>query len=598
MLASGPHLIFAKKGQAGEIVDIRDVRSGLECDCTCYECGATLVAHKGTKIAHHFKHQSFSTCNPSPESQLHHFAKKIIEERLFLYLPEATVSISGRSETVDKSGWRDFEAAVCEKSIGDMTPDLILTTTSGSRLHVEIFVRHKCGAEKIEKFKKGGLDAIEINLSAIDWNADRTDWINSILKEAPRAWLHNCKVSEREQQIKQAAQEKRNGLTAAFAIAKTNRSPPDDTLRADYDNVVKFDCEDFIGEPFEGDTCFVVDAKYWQARLINQYFLSQRNDSKEIFDTRAALKLVGKYIAPKLTGRIDKDHADAIRLKVPDFRSPWEVVTQYHDWLRDEQGFLERQSSCKKWVISNTAVQELERAKKRQVWRVKTREWLDTILDRLPSAETVNFDRLAWIEKYAQDFDDYNLKMRMDQIGGMVISGNDIVSELLCLPLEHERERQRLKRAEEQELRSKKEQIARLQLASERRKGEIIAYASQKLGNSSSVWLKTPIETGETKTRLEMAMESADGLATVKETIDQIVKEKHEQKKQAQFAARQKKLLIENQAVLTQKAETRFRDPARSRLWLNSGQPKLQGKHPIHFCTDKDKLEQCIKLLG
>ena len=55
-------MLTKAKGKNGKLVDINDVPSGLECECTCPGCGGKLVAKKGEDTAHHFAHYRIQDC--------------------------------------------------------------------------------------------------------------------------------------------------------------------------------------------------------------------------------------------------------------------------------------------------------------------------------------------------------------------------------------------------------------------------------------------------------------------------------------------------------------------------------------------------------
>ena len=42
---------------------ISDVESGLKCGCICPQCHSVLIAHKGKKNIHHFKHYNSKECD-------------------------------------------------------------------------------------------------------------------------------------------------------------------------------------------------------------------------------------------------------------------------------------------------------------------------------------------------------------------------------------------------------------------------------------------------------------------------------------------------------------------------------------------------------
>src|SRR5579871_3017758 len=69
-------LPFALRG--GDLVHISEVSSGRRFDCLCPACRTSLIARKGTKLAHHFAHDAGSNC--SVESAIHALAKRLIHD--------------------------------------------------------------------------------------------------------------------------------------------------------------------------------------------------------------------------------------------------------------------------------------------------------------------------------------------------------------------------------------------------------------------------------------------------------------------------------------------------------------------------------------
>ena len=78
-------LIYALKD--GNIVSIADVPSGKKCGCVCPACGGELIAHKGQKRMHHFKHHSNEDCEYGYESSLHLAAKDILSRSEKMVIP-------------------------------------------------------------------------------------------------------------------------------------------------------------------------------------------------------------------------------------------------------------------------------------------------------------------------------------------------------------------------------------------------------------------------------------------------------------------------------------------------------------------------------
>lgn len=60
------------------IIHISEVESGKNCDCFCPGCHSPLIAAKGNKILHHFKHSIDRECKNGLESAIHMAAKRQI----------------------------------------------------------------------------------------------------------------------------------------------------------------------------------------------------------------------------------------------------------------------------------------------------------------------------------------------------------------------------------------------------------------------------------------------------------------------------------------------------------------------------------------
>lgn len=119
------HLItYAKDKTTGETRNIKDVESGLACNCVCGNCGGALEACKGKIRQHHFRHYSVSECKGAWESQLHLLSKAIIEEQKTIMLPPYQGKYLGYAAKVQK-----FDAVKSEVSQGDLQPDCLCKYT-------------------------------------------------------------------------------------------------------------------------------------------------------------------------------------------------------------------------------------------------------------------------------------------------------------------------------------------------------------------------------------------------------------------------------------------------------------------------------------
>ncbi len=84
----------------GERADVKDVANGLHCRCLCYECGQPVLAKQGLKVRWHFAHHAPTNCRPTPESELHFFAKTLLADKLWLWIPAVQAKAAGRTESI------------------------------------------------------------------------------------------------------------------------------------------------------------------------------------------------------------------------------------------------------------------------------------------------------------------------------------------------------------------------------------------------------------------------------------------------------------------------------------------------------------------
>ncbi|HAU0125558.1 TPA: hypothetical protein F8S86_05345 [Legionella pneumophila] len=204
------------------IVHIANVESGKSCNCICPSCRSPLIAAKGTKNQHHFKHATAIECEGGLESAIHMAAKQIIKERKQIKLPEYTINktildskekMHFKSKTlVEKGRCISFDSVQEEQEINEMRAD-ILAIANNQKLMIEILYRHKVDDRKIEKIKTANISTIEIDLSDLtpddvkDWE---TFWL--CINDPNRAqWLYNARAPsesvELEKQLSEKVQE-------------------------------------------------------------------------------------------------------------------------------------------------------------------------------------------------------------------------------------------------------------------------------------------------------------------------------------------------------------------------------------------------------
>jgi hypothetical protein len=188
-----------------DLVHISDVENGKKCGCFCPSCRTPLIAVKGRKKQHHFRHDVVNECEGGLESAIHLAAKKIIQEKKKITLSKCEITISQidsrrkkhtKQETVTEQGEVLFDSVHEEIELHGMRAD-ILAVIGDRQLIIEVFYRHKVDDQKHEKIIKSNISAIEINLSDLqpenvrDWE---TFW--ACVNDSRRIkWLHNAKTA-------------------------------------------------------------------------------------------------------------------------------------------------------------------------------------------------------------------------------------------------------------------------------------------------------------------------------------------------------------------------------------------------------------------
>lgn len=208
------------------LVHIADVKRGKKCYCVCPSCRSPLIAAKGSKKQHHFKHAFDNECKSGLESAVHLAAKKMIMERKQITFSKCVSIASGTDSRgiehkeqkiiVEDGMVVRFDSVEEETELHGMKAD-ILAKMRNKLLIIEIFYRHKVEEEKLVKIVKADISAIEINLSdlrpedVMDWEAF---WL--YLNDPHRVqWLYNAKAQsvnqELKEQVARAIQQKEEG---------------------------------------------------------------------------------------------------------------------------------------------------------------------------------------------------------------------------------------------------------------------------------------------------------------------------------------------------------------------------------------------------
>lgn len=184
--------------QDGRLRFVGDVPLGLECGCTCPECGENLIARnrdfEGRKRVRHFQHARASLCPGGLETAVHRMAKEVLNTADAFVMPRwasGDVVIEPRVLSVVDSR---LEVSLLD---GATRPDVLLhgfsTDIEFDQLCVEVRVHHAVDETKSELLATHGLDVVEIDLSGLDDEtlADPDAFRREVLENADnRRWIH------------------------------------------------------------------------------------------------------------------------------------------------------------------------------------------------------------------------------------------------------------------------------------------------------------------------------------------------------------------------------------------------------------------------
>ena len=208
----------------GHIVHIDQVPRGLECNCACGDCGARLVAKKGSVKVHHFAHESKSDCSGGIMTVLHRAAQDVIMRENVFVIPGYSEKIRYRSEATGLLYYSDEikidSREIPVESVDDEVPMLeesgtgkpvkiipdIVLRSMGRELIVEIYVTHSATANKIEWLRRNRQPAVEIDLSGYlrkgwSWEELRQEVVFSTNN---KKWLFNSKIDEANRKATEA----------------------------------------------------------------------------------------------------------------------------------------------------------------------------------------------------------------------------------------------------------------------------------------------------------------------------------------------------------------------------------------------------------
>lgn len=213
-------------------VHISEVSNGIKCNCVCPSCSQPLIAYNNpkNKKAHHFQHQSLSSCSNYYETMVHYWAKEVIVELGELTVPNHIFELSDNARGYTYYEWHKeyprekivpikvkFDKILIEKHQEGIKPDL-LCFVKGKQIHIEIAVTHFIDELKVEKIKKLDVVSLEIDLSTVDRSIHKEE-LKEILFNGDTnrmKWFNNKAINQ-----KKAESNQRKSIIRDFIVSNT-----------------------------------------------------------------------------------------------------------------------------------------------------------------------------------------------------------------------------------------------------------------------------------------------------------------------------------------------------------------------------------------
>ncbi|MDE4914496.1 hypothetical protein PQI07_27920 [Methylobacterium sp. 092160098-2] len=594
----------------GSIVHISEVPSGRACLCVCPGCAAPLVARKGRVNDHHFAHAGSadgSPCRTGPETALHKFAKEILGRRLHLALPALALEEDGDRWIRYGGGVHAFDAAILERRLGDIVPDVIVRR--GDRdLLVEFAVTHTCEPAKIERIRDLDVAAVEIDLSKVPRDAGRAELEAAILGSAPRVWLHNPLLAEgraelgrRRQARADALARRGRDLAAAYELAagEVRAMKPSDPAFA---TIGRDGFGPAVGLEVRGQGCFTVAAGDWQAILLTGIFEAHRLQGTWTFGAGRGLGRLARLglLRPRFARLADTEVAAA---KAADdrFGTPLEAIRAWASALT-LLGILSPMKDGV-WQLRGVAIAKADEALRRRLLPARRREEIGRIvsgiLSGMPPEEADGFSFERWLDaplpgfdhtmRQALDFGDVDygrLKDRLDRIARDVRYGQSLPDERLGLPLDGVAARKaELERSRAEQRR--READARVEAEADARVERLMSRAGEHLGSDVASWaaIGNPSLRGTSPSAAARSGES--GLMAAVDAAREM----------ARLRALEGRAAVEAEEARTalRREAARIVPAAQLDVYLKCRHPALDGKSPLDFCTAPGLVRRCLQ---
>ncbi|NUU44520.1 hypothetical protein [Tardiphaga robiniae] len=602
---------------AGKIRHISEVERGYACDCTCPACGAMLNARKGPDNVHHFGHRSFFSCANGPETALHKLAKEIISTERRLLVPEVKAIFGEQSSLIHQRKLVCFDEVVEEaRHLSQLVPD-IHAKLDEHHLFVEIYVTHACDELKRENLRANGVAAVEIDLSRLRRDSERSVVRDAVIEKADRQWLfhpridaavdamriaHRAKVNAQRKQFDDEVSVRLRRYDAGLTeLAIRKVASPDNTKE-----FFRIGLGNHIGCSLGGSGGFTVTEREWQYRVLRVFI--PKDDVRRSFRHQAIFEWIKDkkllragfhYVRPELE--------EAMRERNSQFLSPYRAIEAYLDELVG-RGVLQKIKSYSLSEAVFTKLMDLrESIDRKHQRRTSLVERIEKLLERLPESELDDFSLNDWMWQVQEDGMSFGEAIEADdesfdamlvplrKIEAMMFRKGAAVAYSLGLPIGAEQARQmeaRKREADDREAAKQAEAVRReeaLQKAAADR-GDALGLTAAKHGDEWVSWITIGQPELDGMTPLAVAILGQEGADRARRLLQSLIERRDEEcARNAEIERWKSELEREVFGLLKDRTQPFLDSP----YALGPSGKKVK---PRDYCVSKETFEECLKL--
>lgn len=604
---------------------ISEVANGAACGCECFGCGRRLIARNGGGLrAHSFAHRSedsVSDCFSSGETALHIRAKEIVAKHRWITLPATfTKGLDGTQITVSEQHSVALTDVELEAVAGELVPDVTATMPNGRRIFIEIANTHLCPPDKIAKLASMDVEVLEIMVSSYrDVPLDDLDEI--ILDLAPRKLILSSGVKAMAAEIERERQRQEDAKRVeAERLVKVYRDPTiRNHLKAQVlaDSFIELGLSQHVDIEDDRPSAFIIYRRQWQAAVLDRLYNANSSFLKPIDLLQSFAK--GEWPKAEIA-YITSEYSRWIAANVaPDFKSPYEEVSDYLSRLREEGAVYEVRH--RGFAMSHDlfrhigrAIERKNRPDRRKVELKSTFKEIGRLVPQLDGPmpifdgwlegraakvklsvkqllidETGKFDALIELlrslYKTINDMRAFKAVVRPPDVAGLPIE--PLIDRLMTAIAEEARR----EHAEVVAHRKRQaDEAAALQRKAAEDRIERLMREAMSIVPDVDVFLDSPLSDLRNKTPRQLASESYQGFNQAQAVLSSI----REVKRAADQVANLKQYMVEK---LMERVRHLILRKEMADLWPRSRLRELGGLTPLEYCKDEKTLASCLEVL-